>query len=103
MDLLPAEQGDMPYPVVIMTSYGDEHVAVEAMKAGASDYVVKSEATFADMPHIADRTLREWDNIIERKRAEHALRKSEERYALAARGANDGLWDWDLIANTILT
>ncbi|MEM9292927.1 MAG: EAL domain-containing protein [Acidobacteriota bacterium] len=36
-----------------------------------------------------------WD-ISQRKRSEQALRESEERYALAARGANDGLWDWDL-------
>ncbi len=35
-------------------------------------------------------------DISQRMRAEEALRESEERYALAAAGANDGLWDWDL-------
>jgi len=34
--------------------------------------------------------------ITSRKEAEEALRKSEERYALAALGANDALWDWDV-------
>jgi diguanylate cyclase (GGDEF)-like protein/PAS domain S-box-containing protein len=33
--------------------------------------------------------------------AEEALRESEERYSLAALGANDGLWDWDLRSNRI--
>lgn len=40
-------------------------------------------------------------DITERKKTERALKESEERYAMAARGANDGLWDWNLAANTI--
>jgi diguanylate cyclase (GGDEF)-like protein/PAS domain S-box-containing protein len=39
--------------------------------------------------------------VEERRQAEEALLESEERYALAASGANDGLWDLDIRKNTI--
>ena len=40
-------------------------------------------------------------DITDRKLADEAMRESEERYMLAARGANDGLWDWNMKSNDI--
>jgi diguanylate cyclase (GGDEF)-like protein/PAS domain S-box-containing protein len=37
-----------------------------------------------------------WRDVTEQKRAEYAVKRSEERLALAAEGASDGLWEWDL-------
>ncbi len=79
IELLPSDGSDPLMPVVLMTSHGDEQLAVEAMKAGAIDYVVKSDATLPGMPRFADRALREWTHLVERRRAEEALHASEQR------------------------
>lgn len=68
-ELLQQLDGEVNCPVVIMTSFGDQDVAVHTIKAGAADYIVKTEATLAEMPRAADRVLREWSLILERKRS----------------------------------
>jgi PAS domain S-box-containing protein len=40
-------------------------------------------------------------DITARKRIEEALRQSEERYALAVAGSNEGIFDWDLVSDRV--
>lgn len=80
-------------PVIMVTGRSESKDIVEALNLGANDYVVKP----VDLPVAIARI----QTHLSLKWTEQALRVSEERYALAARGANDGLWDWDLLANEI--
>ncbi len=88
-DLFEDTAAPPPIPVVIMTSHGDEQVAVEAIKAGAIDYVVKSESTFIHMPYTAESALREWELIRQKNEALEALRESEERFRAITENSTD--------------
>jgi PAS domain S-box-containing protein len=73
-------------PVVMVTGVGESRNLVEALELGANDYVTKP----IDFPVVLARLKTQ----LARQQAERALKESEERYALAVKGANDGIWDW---------
>jgi len=47
-------------PVIIITGQGDENIAIQAMKLGAWDYLVKSGDFFTLIPSVIDKVVREW-------------------------------------------
>ena len=60
-------------PVVFVTGEGNEKIAVEAMKAGASDYIIKEGAYLKMLPRVIER-------VYKHVRLQEQLRKSQERY-----------------------
>ena len=81
-------------PVILITNINDEDLAIRAVREGAQDYLIKRKMD----SDLLSRSIR---YAIERQHAEEALRRSEERYTLAVRGANDGIWDWDLSSGDV--
>jgi signal transduction histidine kinase len=63
-----AAGGNLPYPVLITSDKGGEQLAVEVMKAGAMDYVVKSVTTPALMPEIVAAAFYEWTMMLDHRR-----------------------------------
>ena len=92
LDVLTSLPDACPFPILLMTSYGNEQMAVQALKAGAQDYIVKSPEAFATMPHAVERALREWNMFQQRKRAKAALRESEERFRTLYENSTLGLY-----------
>jgi len=55
-------------PVVMVTGQGDERVAVEAMRAGASDYVIKSSGYLTTLPTVIRKVLKQHELALENAR-----------------------------------
>jgi len=81
-------------PVLILTGESDYQIDLEATAIGVTDYLLKQEMN----PLTLERSIR---YAVSHHRALGDLARSEERYALAVRAANDGIWDWDLASNQI--
>lgn len=74
-------------PFLIMTGQGDERVAVEMMKGGARDYLVKGADFLELLPRVAARLLAQIEKEGKLAAAEAALRLSEERFRVALKNS----------------
>src|SRR5437016_203101 len=87
-------------PVILVTGSLNEETAVEFMKAGAADYVLKDHLT--RLPQAIKRALRESRLREERELAVAALRASEEQYRALFENTPYPMWVFDLETHRLL-
>ena len=73
-DVLTHPPEDAPFPVVVMTAFGNQQIVVEVLKAGALNYIVKTPEAFALIPETVDLVLREWRLLQKHKQTKSDLR-----------------------------
>jgi len=88
---------DLPF-IFVSGSLGED-VAIEAVKIGATDYVVKSR--LSRLAPAVDRALREAQERAERKKAQEALHRSEMYLAEAQRLSHSGSFGWSPVTGKI--
>jgi len=86
-------------PFIFVSGTLGEEVAIEALKIGATDYVLKTRLSRL-VPSV-HRALREARDRAERTRAEQALRRSEAYLAAAQRLSLTGSFGWDFLSGEI--
>ena len=81
-------------PFVFFSGTIGEDVAVESLKHGAVDYVLKQKP--GRLSTAVRRALRNAEERVRLQQAERALQQSRERLGVIAKATNDVVWEWNL-------
>ncbi|MCK5743797.1 MAG: PAS domain S-box protein [Caldisericia bacterium] len=78
-------------PFIMMTGQGDERVAVEMMKRGARDYIIKDSQFLDIIPEIVSKVFLDLDRERKLKKTERDLEMTQFRYRMMAENIQDGI------------
>lgn len=87
--------------IILITSHGDEKIAVEAMKAGALDYIAKNLITAESLAQLIRNVTRFRDTENQKKKVEDFLKQSEKRHRIFFEKNQGFLCTHDLDGNFI--
>jgi PAS domain S-box-containing protein len=88
------QERKLDLPVVLVTGQGDEEIAVQALKLGASDYIVKNVGYLFQLPNALENAFFR----VQLRREQIALRESEDRFRRLAENAVDLIYRYRIIA-----
>lgn len=80
-------------PLILVSGKIGEAVAVEMLKQGASDFVMKDN--LARLPSAVDHSLKDAQMLKEKRETEEELRKLAHRYHLLSENVSDIIWTMD--------
>ena len=81
-------------PFIFVSGKMGEDFAIEALKCGATDYVLKG--SLSKIVHAVNRALEEVEEHSKRKMAEEALISSHRQLMEAQKIGHIGSWEWDI-------
>ncbi len=88
-------------PFIIITGHGDEKTAVEMMKLGALDYMIK-DSSFVDLlPTVIQQVINHIDIENKLNESQIALKKSEEKYRSIFENIQDVYFELSLYGNVL--